>query len=254
MRRTTSLHVRLFTCSVALGALLTTSSGCEDTFGLLEETPADAKSESKAKAAPASANANAKELDPGAAKVAEDKAKSEARAQADANVVTLVRAYKTCLAECHEESGKSETDRETCRLTCEQGAEASAQTLAASEPKELVATTLPQVKQHLDTCVAECNADKKLSVNDRETCKLTCSGSVDVMVDALVYAEPERAPAGEATPETGCDQACDARVEVCKKGCDEDRSTRADDRATCKLLCGESKRFCVEACNAKRQG
>ncbi len=252
MRRTPSLHDRLYTLghSLALAVMLTLSPGCEDTFGFLEEAPPTSASKSESK--PEAKASAVKQLDPGAVKVAADKATSQARAQADADVVTLVRAYKDCLAECHEEPGTSKTDRETCRLTCEQGADASAEALAASEPKELVATALPKVKQHLDACVGECDADKRLSVDDRATCKLTCSSSVDVIADALVYAEPARAPTGAATPETSCDEACDARVELCQQGCDEDRSVRADDRATCELLCGESKRFCVEACNAKR--
>ncbi|MCA9714187.1 MAG: hypothetical protein H6713_34500 [Myxococcales bacterium] len=239
-------HSRTLGLLVGFVAAITSLAGCEDVFGFLEEPAEDATPAEPVKAATES-KANP---DPGAAKVAADAAKAASKAEGDAGAVALVRAYASCLSECHE-GDASATDRETCALTCEQVADTGADELGEREPKALVKRALPEVKRSLAACVGECDGDRKLSVNDRATCKLTCSGSAEVLADTLVFAGPD-APAGEAAPESSCDVVCDARVELCAQGCAKDKRARADDRATCELLCREGKPFCVEGCNSER--
>jgi hypothetical protein len=211
-------------------------AGCEDMFSVADD---EAAAGGEAAKAPAKASVGAPMKAPAKAPA---KAAKESRA---GDIVTVVRGYKTCLGECQEGDGKSETDLETCRLTCEQLA--STESLPTAT-KKVVDATLPMIKKALVSCADECRSDKKLSVDDRETCKLNCSASVTALVNTLVYAETgEPAERGAL----GCDEACGARKELCEQGCSKDKAIRATDRETCKLLCGANVRFCAETCNQK---
>ncbi|MEZ4429281.1 MAG: hypothetical protein R3A51_16530 [Nannocystaceae bacterium] len=214
----------------ALILITSSAAGCEDFFTFLGEDAKSSAEEAKAQAPAVEKPTKAAEKP--AAMSADDRVSG----------MVAVRAYTGCLEGCYDPK-ISETDRATCQLTCDEATKANVEG-AAGELRGAITASMPGILERANSCFGECL--KAQSVDDRETCKLNCGLNLDTYLRDLEFT-----PTPPATPGPACDETCAARRERCEDGCERDSALSVDDRATCKLTCGEQVTACVETCNKR---